>query len=388
MSAIQSDLVKAAKQGNPKAIAALMSRSLKPKGIDVKAIAKGNRLNIVFESAKVPPQQTLVQIAHKGIESLGVSTIKTVKVHGRQTGSASPSWAEEFSLSNYVEPETVDGSAIVVTAATVHPVQPSQPYQASSRPAKMASYKAKPSRLPWIIASSGAAVFALVGLMGSIFWLRSTQSNAISDAEALIEAVGQAESPNDISALEADRENLQSAIAVLEKAPTFPLISVGALTTELESAQAKLAEVEDGIATYEALLPKIQAIVDQFSALDSGLDVGMNYRDYGAEVRELKVAIDRLGREPGASDHAVFTELESAYTHYEFAYDVWNYYIESDSASNSFFPADSSYGRTLINHYDVEPTYILSYRKIYLDTALSTVWNIAGQAVESAQAKL
>jgi hypothetical protein len=79
MSAIQSDVVATAKQGNPKAIAALMSHSLKPKGIEVKAFAKGDRLNIFLESAEIPPQQALVSFTKKGIEGLAIQTIKAVR---------------------------------------------------------------------------------------------------------------------------------------------------------------------------------------------------------------------------------------------------------------------------------------------------------------------
>jgi hypothetical protein len=115
MSYTQSDVVESAKQGNPKAISALMSRSLKAKGIDVRSFVKGNRLNVFLESAEIPPQQALVNFTRKGLEGLGIETIKIVRVHGKQIGSDLPNWAEEFNLSTYVEPVVEDCGAIDIS---------------------------------------------------------------------------------------------------------------------------------------------------------------------------------------------------------------------------------------------------------------------------------
>jgi hypothetical protein len=86
MSATQPDVAESAQQGNPKVIAALMSRTLKPKGIDVKAFVKGNRLNIFLESAEVPPKQALVGFTRKGIEGLGIQAL--IIVSATQTKQA------------------------------------------------------------------------------------------------------------------------------------------------------------------------------------------------------------------------------------------------------------------------------------------------------------
>jgi len=389
MSTTQSDVMQLAQQGNPKAIAALMNRSLRSKGITVKAFVQKNRLNIFLESAEIPPQQSLVDLTQKGISSLNIETIKTVRVHGKQEGEDLPCWAEEFTLDTYIEPSVADSDAIVVASTTVHPIQ--QARSVSTTPRNITVASTKSANLPLIaiiVGVASVAGLALIGLFGSIFWVRSAQSSAIAESQELIKTVGEGENAGSIEALKADQENLQAAIGLLEDTPKLPVVNVGSLQSQLTEAESKLAEVEESIETYEALMPQILAVVDQFSALDSSLDVGMNYRDYGSEVREIKVVLDRLGREPGVADQAVYEDLKEAYIHYEFAYNVWNYYIESDSASNSFFPADSSYGRLLVNTYNVEPTDILSYKKIYLDTALSTVWSAASQKVEDALTKI
>lgn len=388
MSATQPNVVESAKQGNPKAIAALMSRSLKPKGIDTKAFLKSDCLNIFLESAEIPPQQALVNFTRKGIEELGIQTIKTVKVHGRQVGNALPNWSEDFSLSSYVEPVIDDGGAIVVTS-TVLPSR-HQGQLAKLAPRRVSIAKTKPNRrnMAWMpIVAGGVAAIGLLSLGGLTFWARAAQSGAIAQAQDLVEKVGQGENPRNIQALKTDQENLQKAVNLLDEAPQLPMLNIGAFKTEANKAQTQLAELDKTIQTYEALMPEIRNTLDQFSAMDSALDVGMNYRDYGNETRELKVALDRLGRQPGAKEHLVFQDLEEAYDHYEFAYNVWNYYIESDE-SHKFFPASSSYGALLISEYQVTSHEIVGQSYVYLDTALSTVWSAASQKVEDAQASL
>lgn len=389
MSALQPNLLATAKQGNPKAIAALMGRSLNPKGVSVKVFIQKQRLNIFLESAEVPPQAALMAFTRKGIESLGLETVQTVRVHGRrQEGSDLPSWVEEFTVETYQAPTTDDlalaKDTILVTATTTaHPGIDRE----KAQPTKLAAVK--PKAAPWmaLAAGGGALVVALVGLGESIAWLRHTQAQALGQAQILAQTVGQGETPGDIATLKADQDHLQQAVTILEETPTFPLVNVAALASDLNTLQGQLAQVEADIAAYEALLPKLQDVVDQFSALDSGLDVGMNYGDYGSEVRQLKAAIDRLGREPGIENHGVYADLKEAYGHYEFAYNVWKYYIESDERY-SFFPAASTYGRILVDTYNVETTDIVGRRKIYLNDALSVVWQAASQNVESAQARL
>lgn len=389
MSAIQPNLLATAKQGDPKAIAALMNQSLKAKGVTAKAFIQNRRLNIMLESAEVPPQTALMAFTRKGIESLSLQTIRLVRVHGRQEGNDLPAWAEEFEIATYVPPVAdATQDTIIIPATTVHPLQESGQSSARPRPqvTKLALSKSAPS-IPWLPLSIGAAAVALLGFGGSVFWLRSTQTQAMNQAQTLIASTGHPASSGDITALRNDQNQLQQALTLLEDAPHMPLLGMGTLLTQRETVQAQLTAVNTDIAAYEALLPEIQAVIDQFSALDSGLDVGMNYRDYGGEVRQLKASLDRLGRMPGAKDLQVYEDIEAAYRHYEFAHGVWKYYVES-SERYSFFPASSSYGRLLVNTYNVETTDIVGTRKIYLNDALSTVWQAASLSLEAAQDKI
>ncbi len=100
----QAKLVKLAKEGNTQAIAFLMNRHLKPKGITAKVILKDACLQVMLESANVSHQQALVAFVHKGITSLGTKFIERVKVYGQQPGEELPTWTEEFALDTIENP--------------------------------------------------------------------------------------------------------------------------------------------------------------------------------------------------------------------------------------------------------------------------------------------
>lgn len=90
-------LIEAAKQGNPKAIAKLINRSLQFKGTSAKVTLNRDCLQVMLESSQVPAIN-LVRILRQGLITLGVDSIKQVKVYGRQLGEEIPDWSHDFEL--------------------------------------------------------------------------------------------------------------------------------------------------------------------------------------------------------------------------------------------------------------------------------------------------
>ncbi|WP_416667859.1 type IV pilin-like G/H family protein [Egbenema bharatensis] len=88
-----------AKQGNPVAIAALMNKTLQPKGITVTATTAGECLTIVAEAKTKPDQSTLVECIRQGLNSLNPKSIQRVVVQGKAAGQSHSSWRESFTLS-------------------------------------------------------------------------------------------------------------------------------------------------------------------------------------------------------------------------------------------------------------------------------------------------
>ncbi len=99
----QTELLELAKQGRPTAIAALINRSLEPKGITAKAALKGRCLQITLAAPKVPNQKVLAGFIYQGVMKLGLEAIASLKVLGLQNGQKAPAWSQEFKLSPQAE---------------------------------------------------------------------------------------------------------------------------------------------------------------------------------------------------------------------------------------------------------------------------------------------
>ncbi len=110
MSATPGKLLAQAKQGDPKAIAALMNRSTQSKGISVKASLKERCLQVLFEGNVVPHQDKTMEFVREGMAKLQVEAVDRVKVYGRQVGQETPVWQDEMILasSNPFDEETDD----------------------------------------------------------------------------------------------------------------------------------------------------------------------------------------------------------------------------------------------------------------------------------------
>jgi hypothetical protein len=93
----QQNLLELAKQGDPQAIAALMNRSLQPKGIVATVERQGDRLQVLLEATQLPNREAMTLFVQKGIVSLGIP-IRSIDIQGRQTGSDQPVWQQQVNL--------------------------------------------------------------------------------------------------------------------------------------------------------------------------------------------------------------------------------------------------------------------------------------------------
>lgn len=104
MTTSQPNHLELAKQGDIQAIAFLMNRSLKPKGITAKTALKDDCLQVMVEATEVPDQQTLTSFVHKGVVSLGVPSIRKMRIYGRKIGDKFPVWSQELDLQKTAVP--------------------------------------------------------------------------------------------------------------------------------------------------------------------------------------------------------------------------------------------------------------------------------------------
>lgn len=118
----ESTILQLAKQGDPDAIATLMNRSLQPKGMTAKAERVDDSLHVLLEADQVPNRSALTAFVQAGLQRLGVSSIHSVTVLGKQISADEPAWSQEIELLP-AEP-TATGST---TASVTQPIVPPPP---------------------------------------------------------------------------------------------------------------------------------------------------------------------------------------------------------------------------------------------------------------------
>jgi cell division septation protein DedD len=109
LSKAPTDLKERAKQGDEKAIAAVLNHFFQPQGITAKATLKQGNLLLLIESEMVPDQDTLVPFIHQGLANLGIANINPkVKIGGRQIRGRT-AWQQQIDLEHPPRPILADG---------------------------------------------------------------------------------------------------------------------------------------------------------------------------------------------------------------------------------------------------------------------------------------
>ncbi len=112
-----------ATQGDPAAIATLINRALQAKGMIARVTRKDDCLRVLLESEQIPDQQVLVPYLQQNLTKLGLTSIQTVELIGKQTCAAVPAWRQIVTLRNQSQSSTPP-----FQANTTNPVpSPAQP---------------------------------------------------------------------------------------------------------------------------------------------------------------------------------------------------------------------------------------------------------------------
>lgn len=111
---MSQDALRLARQGDAQAIAFLINQALQPRGIQVRARRDQACLHVLLE-ADQPPKRDLARFVRGGIVCLGTQSIKLLRVYGRQLGTLSPAWTQEWRLQSEVAPTIVPSAASQAT---------------------------------------------------------------------------------------------------------------------------------------------------------------------------------------------------------------------------------------------------------------------------------
>ena len=96
-------LVELAREGNPKAIAALLNHNLQKHNIIAKVDVKGQQLKVLFEADQVPAQERMYAFMQKGMESLKPETITKVNLYGKAFDQDIHEWEQSFEIQKPLE---------------------------------------------------------------------------------------------------------------------------------------------------------------------------------------------------------------------------------------------------------------------------------------------
>lgn len=101
-----------AKQGDSKAISALINRQLRPKGITAKVSLKGGCLQVLVESSEVPAKDSITAFMKKGLTGLKINHVKRVKIYGKKLSEDLPDWDYKFDLFEETNPFNFEESGL------------------------------------------------------------------------------------------------------------------------------------------------------------------------------------------------------------------------------------------------------------------------------------
>ena len=112
-----NDVLKFAKQGNPKAIEAIFNKQLNAKNIVTKVVLNGGCLKIMFESKQLLPKKSMVSGVRKILTGIKPENIQTVAIYSKQLGDDFFSWHEEFELAENKKVDISSNSELVQSEA-------------------------------------------------------------------------------------------------------------------------------------------------------------------------------------------------------------------------------------------------------------------------------
>jgi hypothetical protein len=152
----QPSLLELAKQGNSKAISALLNQQLKDQGIRSRVALKDGCLHVLLQSPHQAPNRfAMVNFVRVKIVNLESAMIQRAIVYGRKVGDEQPSWSQELTIALTDEDIEVDSE----------PSQDSLPYDLEST--ETPSFKSpKPQLAPPQFAKRSSWVnIGAIGLM-------------------------------------------------------------------------------------------------------------------------------------------------------------------------------------------------------------------------------
>lgn len=108
---VQPHLLERAQTGDPVAIEALLNLALEARGVMARTYLRDNCLYVCLVADQQLNRPPLIQCIRRGFATLGVQSIRSVKLVALQRGKALPTWTEEIALDAQSKPRVNNGSS-------------------------------------------------------------------------------------------------------------------------------------------------------------------------------------------------------------------------------------------------------------------------------------
>ncbi|OUC16707.1 MAG: hypothetical protein B0A82_00320 [Alkalinema sp. CACIAM 70d] len=241
-----SQVLELAKQGDAKAIAALMNHQLRSQNIVAKVVVQEHRVKVMLEGLSVPEQSALTQFVTQGLQHLALPQIQHLEIYGRRMGESQPAWKQGVSLAM--------AGATIPPQSTVADPSPSQDRSSTASPAASIVPDTRLTSPPYNPAETAAPIEMTTAECSSnpTFSGSLVERAQQGDEAAIAEFVQQAL---------ADRPNLESAIELNDGK-----LKITLTTSEFLDGQAFAAEFGKKLNEIASTQVREAAIYKQRSA--------------------------------------------------------------------------------------------------------------------------
>jgi len=97
------DILERAREGDPRVIAAVLNRVLKPLGVRSQAARRDRVLHIVCSSEAIPDVERTTAVVRRLVDELGMRSVEQIRLYGQKSGEESVAWKQNLAV--MIEPE-------------------------------------------------------------------------------------------------------------------------------------------------------------------------------------------------------------------------------------------------------------------------------------------
>lgn len=204
----QQEILTAAKQGHPQAIALILNHAFSKQGIRAKTQRKGDRFLVLLEADPVPDAQTYCRLLRNCMLRLNPASVRSVYIYGRQAGHEKLVWGRKLSL----QPAPL-ASTPSVSATVPIPSAAAQANASTSSPSKIRRLRLN-TKLPVLTLTSVSFAFGVgSSILSTRFTAGSIAATEISQQSSRSQRPLQSVSPPP-SKQAAQKQNLALPITI------------------------------------------------------------------------------------------------------------------------------------------------------------------------------